>query len=359
MMNMISVFFQFFSVLFCITGNFQYIVSMKYINLFNLHVHTKPAALSAVIIMFIFMLLGLSGCTSEDQTETDAAGTEAAGETSFIAGVSILPQKYFLDRIAPDGVEVVVMVPPGRNPASYEPTPKQIEALSSAALFFAVGVPFEEAFLPILERNLQDMTIVHTDAGIEKRRFRTAHTREEEGPDAHENGAEDPHIWLSPVYAEQIAAVMADALKELLPQQAAEIDENLRTFSNELQQLDRRLTDLLEPFSGEHLLVYHPAFGYFADRYGLVQQAIETGGKEPSPRQLAEIIEVAAEEQIRILFVQPEFNQKSAQAAAEAINGTVVPVSSLEYDYIENLRHIAEAVSRIGAEKEGEHNEER
>jgi len=341
---------------------------MNTIKLSNPHIPGKSASLAAAVL--IFMLLGLSGCRSENQTDADTGEAEAAIETSLIAGVSILPQKYFLDRIAPDGVKAVVMVPPGRNPASYDPTPKQIEALSSAALFFAVGVPFEEAFLPILESTLPNMTIVRTDAGIEKRRFRTEHAHadagksEDEDRSAHENdelaaGAEDPHIWLSPVYAQKIAAVMADSLKKLLPQQAAEIDENLEIFSSELQQLDSMLTDLLEPFRGEHLLVYHPAFGYFADRYGLVQQAIETGGREPSPRQLAEIIEEAAEKQIRILFVQPEFNQKSAQAAADAINGTVVPISSLEYNYIENMRHIAEAISRIGTEKEADNDEER
>ncbi|MCF7953350.1 MAG: zinc ABC transporter substrate-binding protein [Spirochaetales bacterium] len=319
----------------------------------------RISTLLGSISIIILLVLGLSaGCSgAAEKTSEESTSTAAQRETpvnpekpALTVAVSILPQKYLLDQIVSDDVEVVVMVPPGKSPATYEPSPKQIQSLSNASLFFAIGVPFEEAFISILERSLPEMAIVHTDQNIEKRRFTTAHDHAEDdhADDDHadESGAVDPHVWMSPILAQHIAEVMTEEIISLLPQHKEALRNSLEELKQELTEIDAELAELLEPYKGEHMLVYHPAFGYFADRYGLKQEAIETGGNEPSPKQLEQIISFAQDEGIEILFVQPEFNQKSARTAAEAVGGVVVPVSSLQYEYIENLHYIAEEIRK-------------
>lgn len=291
---------------------------------------------------------------------------------------SILPQRYFVEKIAGDRVEVKVLVGPGKSPATYEPTPQQVMGLGNAAVFFTIGVPFEQAFVPTISSTLTSLKISDTSKGIHKRLLE-AHDSEEHGhhADAHEEehehhadahgdhdhdlvhkeehqdehhheeghnhakGAKDPHIWLSPRLAKIQAKTIYQTLVELDPKGKAVYQQGYNSLIKELNQIDVKLSKLLAPFKGKTMFVFHPAFGYFADDYQLKQVAIETGGKEPTPSLLTEIIEQAKEDNVRIIFVQPEFSQNAAQAIAQAINGAVVTISTLNPDYINNLSHIA------------------
>ena len=118
---------------------------------------------------------------------------------------------------------------------------------------------------------------------------------------------------------------------------------NRRVFGGG-DRVDAELEEILRPLRGEALFVFHPAFGYFADRYGLEQIAIEIEGREPGPRQLEEIIEHAKEQGVRVIFVQPQFSKKSAETVARAIDGAVVPIDPLAYDWLDNLKRIGEKV---------------
>ena len=95
---------------------------------------------------------------------------------------------------------------------------------------------------------------------------------------------------------------------------------------------------------GKPFFVFHPSFGYFADDYGLEQIAVETGGSEPSARQLARLIDQARSSDVRVIFVQPQFSRKSAETVAAEIGGAVIPIDPLARDYIENLEQMARAV---------------
>ncbi len=267
---------------------------------------------------------------------------------------SILPQKYFVNRIAGDRVNVEVMVLPGKNPATYDPSPRQIQALGKAAAFFTIGVPFEQGFLPSIRSDLANLRIVATDAGIQKRMLE-AHSHEDEDEDEHDHEAEDedehdpespdPHVWMDPILVEQQAKIILDTLVEIDPEGADDYRNGYSLFISDLEKVNQELETLLKPCQGQALFVYHPAFGYFADRYGLKQVAIETGGKEPSPAQLEEVIHHAVEEGVKIIFVQPEFPVKSAQAVATAIGGAVVPVAPLKEEYVENLQNLGKAIA--------------
>ncbi len=298
--------------------------------------------------LIFFLLLGLVFTVSImalGQTES-TGDTQEAGITVF---TSILPQSYFVEQIGGNRVNVEVLVGPGKSPATYEPSPQQVQQLSSAAILFTIGVPFENGFLPTIRATLKDLEIVDTSTGIKKRQI-DGHRHEDDHHDEedheHEAGALDPHIWLSPRLAQIQAKSIYDALVRLDPAGENQYSQGYEALIRDLKELDSELTAALEPYRGSIILVYHPAFGYFADDYGLTQIAIETGGKEPSPAQLEKIINEAVEEGVKIIFVQPEFSIESANAIAAAINGTVVTLAPLNPDYIENLGKISSEVKR-------------
>lgn len=286
-------------------------------------------------MMLLISVLILTSCT---KTEEGQESTDDESKPITVA-VSILPQKTFVEHIAGDLVNIVVMVPPGQSPSSYEPTASQLIELSNAEVYFTIGVPFEQAFIPIIKKNLPDLPLVATDSSTQKRTFVASHTQEEE-----DEGSIDPHIWMSPVSVIAQAQIMTEKLSELDPLHADIYTAGMQAFEKELLDLDAELTAALAPLKGSTLLVYHPAFGYFADRYGLVQKAVEVGGKEPTPKQIEALIRMAREDDISIIFVQPEFSKKSAKVIADAIGGKVITIASLDENYIENLRHIAQVL---------------
>ena len=167
---------------------------------------------------------------------------------------------------------------------------------------------------------------------------------EEEGHHSHDGGT-DPHIWLSPRLVKVQARTVADALIETDPAGKDVYETNLSAFLKDLDELDVKLAKALAPVKGRTFMVFHPAWGYFADAYGLEQEPIEIEGKEPSAKQLARVIELAKEEGVRVIFVQPQFSQALAKRVAEAIGGVVVPINPLARDYIANLEAVATKVS--------------
>jgi zinc transport system substrate-binding protein len=261
---------------------------------------------------------------------------EQAGK--MVVFTSILPQEYFVERIGGDRVEVQALVTPGSSPATYEPTPRQMAALSNAKLFFRIGVPFETAFLSKIEERTEGLRIVDTRKGITLRKMKNAHSA------CCDQGGTDPHIWLNVRLVKVQARTIAEALIEADPAGKATYEKNLAAFLKELDALDDRLAEALAPFRGRTLMVFHPAWGYFADAYGLEQEPIESEGKEPSGQQLARMIELAKAEGVRVIFVQPQFSKKSAQSVADAIGGVVASIDPLAKDYVANLEGVASAV---------------
>jgi zinc transport system substrate-binding protein len=253
--------------------------------------------------------------------------------------VSIPPLKYAAEKLLGTGTEVGVVLAPGQNPHSYSPTAKQISRLAQAKVLFTTGVPFEKLLLDRLQQIAPDLRIVETDAKLVKRTFSSEHEHVH-GPEC-DHGDADPHVWLSPkLYSEQ-AIVMARVLAESYPDKKESIMKNLLVLNVQLTSLDVDLQASLAGFQGNTIMVYHPAFGYFCDAYGLKQVAVEMEGKEPSAAQLSRLIKTAQEKNIQTLFVQKQFPPATAQAIADAIEGTVIPLDPLSSDYVNNLRDLA------------------
>ena len=197
--------------------------------------------------------------------------------------VSILPQKYFVERIGGDAVRVTVMVPPGADPHSYEPRPRQMTELSASALYLAIGVDFERAWLKRLRSANPD---------FEGRPHGRGDTEASDGSGrrgtAHGAGEPDPHIWLSPPLVKTLAGNILQALAAADPGNRAAYEERCARFLQQVEALDAELKTVFADRRGTRFIVLHPAWGYFADAYGLEQIPIEIEGKDPKPAQLAE-----------------------------------------------------------------------
>jgi zinc transport system substrate-binding protein len=274
----------------------------------------------------------------------------AADEGTITVFTSILPQEYFVERIGGDRVEVQALVAPGRSPATYEPTPRQMASLSEAKIFFRIGVPFENAFMPKIQDLTQGLRIVDTREGITLREMKAHHhgddgyQHEDHHADEehhHHHGGTDPHVWLSPRLVKIQARTIADALIDIDPAGRAIYEKNLAAFVADLDVLDAHLAEALAPVKGKTFMVFHPAWGYFADAYGLEQTPIEIEGKDPSGQQLVRVIEMAKEQGVRVIFVQPQFSRQSAERVAGAIDGAVLPIDPLARDYVGNLERVA------------------
>lgn len=269
--------------------------------------------------------------------------------------VSVVPQKFFVQQIGKDRVDVQVMVQPGASPATYEPKPRQMAGISKAQAYFAIGVPFEKVWLKKIAAANDKMKVVHTDQGIEKIPMATHHDhhegeggdhKEDPNKDANghqdEHGEPDPHIWLSPPLVKTQARTMLTALLEIDPSHGAEYQRNYEQFMLAIDKLHARLKNTFADCQGEKFMVFHPAWGYFAHAYGIEEVPIGVEGKAPKPAQLKALIEQAREQGIRMVFVQPQFSTKSAKLVAREIGGHVAVVNPLAEDWMDNLRHIAE-----------------
>jgi zinc transport system substrate-binding protein len=267
----------------------------------------------------------------------------AVGAKTLQVAVSIQPQAYFVDKIGGDFVSVTVLVPPGANPATYEPKPTQMVSVSTSKVYFAVGVPFERAWLPKFSSVNPSMAVVHTDAGIAKIPMRSAHHHDTPGhPIETRDGAmRDPHVWLSPPLVKIQAEHILDGLKQSDPIHAEAYETNFHRFSKEIDRLDADLRQLFSGIGEVRFLVFHPSWGYFAETYGLEQIPIEFEGKDPKPAVLQALIKEAKLERIKVVFVQPQFSTRSAKTIANAIGGKVMTADPLAQNWEENLRQQA------------------
>jgi zinc transport system substrate-binding protein len=281
---------------------------------------------------------------------TAPRGPEGGNDERLEVMVSILPQRTFLERIGGDRVRVSVMVEPGASPATYEPKPAQLKALSRSAAYFSIGVPFEDAWLSKIVAANPEMAIVDTIAAIERMPMQ-AHGHDDDDADAgdtdHAEGAPDPHVWLSPALVKLQAEAICDALVALDPTHGNAYRANRDAFLADVDALDAEIGARLEGIAGARFLVFHPSWGYFARDYGLEQIAIEVGGQEPSAQELARLIEEAREEGIRVVFAQPEFSTQDAETIAREIDGEVLLVSPLDADWVGNLRRVARTFADV------------
>ena len=254
--------------------------------------------------------------------------------------VSIPPQADFVERIGGSHVNIHVLVPTGQEPHVFEPTPRQMMALGKTDIYFMVGtLPFESRLRKKLLATNPAMKIMDTSRGIS---FLKQHPDDH----GHKHEQSDPHIWLGPPEIKIQARNITDELIKAAPDNAVDFIKNLKTFLNTLDTLDGRIQKTLKKHHSQTVLSFHAAFGYFLRAYGLKQEAVEVNSRRPTPKQLQALIKEARADDVKIIFVQPQFDRRSAETVAQAIGGVVVAMDPLAKDVLANLEDIAVKVEK-------------
>lgn len=270
-----------------------------------------------VLLLFIAICL-IVGCITE----------KPVSDERLRIVVSILPQADFVKNVGGDKVKVTVMVPPGASPHTYEPTPSQLREISKAKMYFKVGsgVGFEQVWMDKIRAMNPDMVIIDGSEGITKR-------------------GKDPHIWNSPINAKKMVENFYNGLIQVDPANADEYTRNKDNYLRKLDDLDGYIHERLDGFTNRVFMIYHPAFGYFAEEYNLTQIAIEHKGKEPTPQVIQACIDKAKEYNLSYVYVAPQFATEHAETIAHEIDGQTVFIDPLPRSYIPNMRSVVASLS--------------
>ena len=292
------------------------------------------------IVSYLFLILASVLTACQPQGQENISQQKLPQVT-----VSILPQAYFIERISGGSVDINVMVGPGEEAHTYEPKPEQMRALAESQIFFTLGLEYEAVWVPRFEEINPDIKIIDLAEGIQRIPLATNHTHHDE-EESHEEDSEnglDPHVWLSPDNGKILAENTLLALSELVPESADIFQDNYNAIVADIEDVDTRIRDTISGLDQRKFMIFHPAWGYFAEQYNLEQLPVQVGGQDPSPSELASLIEIARNEKIKVIFIQPTFNTASADAIAREIGAEVAIVDPLAQDWLLNIEKAAEA----------------
>jgi zinc transport system substrate-binding protein len=257
--------------------------------------------------------------------------------------VSILPQKYFIEQIAGNLLQVNVLVPPGSSPHNYEILPSQMKELSKSKVWFQIGLlTFEDAWKEKMAGINKDLLIVNSSEGISPI---AGSEHEHDVGDHHHAEAFDPHVWLAPAEVKTLAKHTLETLQKSYPEHASEFQKNYDAFIQKIDGLSAQIDQKLAPLKNRNILIFHPALAYFARQFKLEQIPLELDGKEPSPRHMKEIVDLAHQQNIRVIFIQKEFDTAFAQQMAHEINGEVLVIDPLDYNWEKQMLDITEKIA--------------
>ena len=286
------------------------------------------------VVLLVCLLAGVAGCQYLGRPGSQSAVKQTG---RLCVAVSIVPQAAFVEAVGGDLVEVLTMIPPGASPENYAPTPQAMEQLSRSRLYFSIGVPAEQSgILPRLNQVNAQMKVVDLAARVDQ-----VYPAREFSP-----GEKDPHRWLSPRRAVEMVKCIYEELAALDPDHADVFRQNAGAYQSQLEQLDAQIRASLAGVGGRTFIVYHPAFGYFADDYGLKMIALEEEGKQATSENLQAVIDAARKENIKVVFYQAEMDSKQAKTLARELGGQAELVAPLAPNYIENLRQTAQVLAR-------------
>ena len=296
-----------------------------------------------------FMLILVSLCIISIPIYPGGNKETPVSEKPIIA-VSILPQKYAVDRIAGDLVETFVLVTEGQSPHSYEPTPRQMSLLANASAWILSGTDFEITLIKKISSLYPNLLIVDGTQGVTFRLLEN-HSHDDGEETTHENDPNqllyDKHTWLSHTPYKILIDHIYETLVSLDHQNKDVYSANKDELIGEIDSLFASLQKDLAPLKGSTVFVFHPSFGYFFDEFGIIQEAVETGGKEPTAKNLVSLIENARKENIKAIFVQAQFPTQAAENIATSVGAKVLPLDPLAYDWITNIKSIASVLKEV------------
>ncbi|GAA6257130.1 zinc ABC transporter substrate-binding protein [Bacteroides sp. f07] len=299
-------------------------------------------------LLFLGSCLLLAACTGR------ASKNNNGDEEKPVITVTLEPQRYFTEAIAGDKFKVVSMVPKGSSPETYDPVPQQLVSLGDSKAYFRIGyIGFEQTWMERLMNNTPHIQVFDTSKGIDLILNNGNHDHNH-GHGTHDGHihAVEPHVWNSTANALIIAGNTYKALSQLDKANDAYYMARYDSLCQRIQHTDSLIRQQLSaPEAAKSFMIYHPALSYFARDYGLHQISIEEGGKEPSPAHLKKLIDLCKAEDVRVIFVQPEFDKRNAETIAQQTGTKVVPINPLSYDWEEEMLDVAKALAPAGTPK--------
>ena len=259
---------------------------------------------------------------------------------------SIAPVEYLAKAVGGDKIEVQSLAKGDVH--SYEPKPNDMKAVAKARIFIAAGLEFEEAWIPRFKASAKNLVVVKSDAKIAK--LKEERGEQAEYDEKHEAHA-DPHVWLNPMLAITMARNISDALIDMDKANKDFYLENFQKLMNDLLAFDESAKNELAGLKNRKFVVYHPAWGYFAAHYDLEQISIERSGKEPKIDEMASTLKMIKDENIKVIFADPNRSQKSAQILASQTGAKVELLDPLGYNLLENLKIAVGAIKDANSPK--------
>jgi zinc transport system substrate-binding protein len=265
-------------------------------------------------------------------------------EQSRVITVSILPQKFLVEYLCGNHFKVNVLLPPGANHETFEPTPGDMRSFENAELYISTGLlDFERNWLSRFTDSGTGLTVINTSEGIP---LLGGHCHNHSNDHDHESAGSDPHIWLSPSALKLQASNIVKAITSIDSANKEDFSSNLVAFNHLMDSIDNRIRQILSGSEGKSVMIFHPALAYFARDYGLTQISIEEEGKEPSAIRIKELIELAREKNIRSILISKEFDVRHAEAIAKEINAKVLVFDPMAANWTENMIHLANLIAQ-------------
>ena len=280
-------------------------------------------------IILIAVIIFFSGCSKF------SSGSDKLGIT-----VSIPPQAYIVKRITGNSADVNVMLPPSASPATYEPGPEKIIKVGKSKLYFTIGLPFENTFVNRLRTEFKDLNFVKMQEGITLRSFKHY------GHDGHDHGLKDPHVWLDPINLMKMAENTFKVLIKANPGNSELYMKNYVRLKDELAVLHDKFLDMFRDSARKYFVVYHPSWGYFADRFGLYQVPVEVEGKSPSAAEMGKLIDLIKKSYVKSIFIQKQFPSSVMESIAGNSGAKIRVLDPMEEDVIANLKKVAKEIQR-------------
>jgi zinc transport system substrate-binding protein len=252
--------------------------------------------------------------------------------------VSIGPEVQWVNAVGGDKVNVTLMVPPDDDPHTYEPLPGQLKQVSNAKMYAEIGSPleFETNYMGKIEAANPNLLIVNCSQGITLM------------PNTAENESDtmDPHDWVDPKDAEVMVNNIYLGLVKVDPSDQAYFEKNRDNYEAQLETLDNYTAQTLKDKKGTDILIFHPAFGYYAKDYNLTQIAVMINDEEPSPQRIALLLNTAKADNITVMYNEPQYDPSYMQSIASQVNGKVLTVNDLDENYLQNMRNVANAFAQ-------------
>ncbi len=273
------------------------------------------------ILIFLLVVPLLCGCVSQDEVPSGKIRVAA----------TIAPLGEFVEIVGGDKVVITVIVPPGAEPHTFEPTPSQMREVAKADLYVMNGAGLEFWMNKVLEVN-KKMAIVDSSKGVAL---------------LQESGGEmDPHIWISLRNAGLQVNNICSGLVQVDPTNKDYYTKNRDNYLQKLQSLDEELSRSFISTKSKIFIVHHPAWAYFARDYGLEEVPLMENEKEPGPKYLGEVVDLAKKNNIITIFVEPEYNPKAAEVIAREMNASIISLDPLAKNYLENMARAGREIAK-------------